>query len=87
MNDRIQFNVRLDKHPALYEALKSKAQEEGVTLNELAIHAFQQALGWEVEHNPAPVRRTEIEEMLAKMLAPINQRMEELERQVGECKA
>jgi hypothetical protein len=84
MSDRIQFNVRLDKHADLYEAMKSKVEEQGTTLNEFAIRAFQQALGWEVEHPVnVPVLRRELEEMLA----PMQQRLEELERQLGESKA
>jgi hypothetical protein len=86
--ERIQFNVRLDKHAALYEALKAKADQEDITLNELAVRAFQQILGWEAENaSPTPVRRSELEEMLAEMLAPMQRRLEEVERQVGECKA
>ncbi len=83
MSDRIQFNVRLDKYPKLYEAMKGRAEEQGITLNELAIRAFQQALGWEVEQHPVPVLRTELEEILA----PMQQRLEELERQLGEPQA
>jgi CRP-like cAMP-binding protein len=86
MSDRIQFNVRLDKHPDLYEAIKGTAEEQGVTLNEFALRAFQQALGWEVEHH-SPVLRTEIEEMLASQLAPMQRRLEELEARLGESKA
>lgn len=82
MSDRIQFNVRLDKYADLYEAIKGRAEEQGITLNDFAIRAFQQALGWEVDH-PVLVLRTELEEMLA----PIQQRLEELERQLGEPQA
>lgn len=85
-DQRIQFNVRLDKYPALHEALKAKAQEEGLTFNDFAIRAFQQALGWEVEDNP-PVRRSELEEMLAEMLAPMQRRLEEVEQRLGELRA
>jgi hypothetical protein len=81
-DQRIQFNVRLDKYPALYEALKAKAQEEGLTFNDFAVRAFQQALGWEVEDNP-PVRRSELEEMLA----PMQRRLEEVEQRLGESRA
>jgi hypothetical protein len=84
MSNRIQFNVRLDKHADLHEAIKRRVDEQGITLNDFAIHAFQQALGWEVEQHPVPVLRTELEEMLAAMLAPMQQRLEELERQLGE---
>ncbi len=83
MSDRIQFNVRLDKHPKLYEAIKVKAEEQGFTLNEFAIRAFQQALGWEVEHRSLFLR-AEVEEMLAEILAPMQQRLEELEQHLGE---
>jgi hypothetical protein len=86
MSDRIQFNVRLDKHAELYEAIKGRAEEQGLTLNEFAIRAFQQALGWEVEHR-SPVLRVELEEMLAGILAPIQQRLEELEQRLGESRA
>ncbi len=86
MSDRIQFNVRMDKHPDLYEAIKDRAEEQNVTLNEFAIRAFQQALGWELEDNP-PARRTELEEMLAEMLAPMQRRLEEVEQRLGESRA
>jgi hypothetical protein len=86
MSARIQFNVRLDKHPDLYEAIKGKAEEQGLTLNEFAVRAFQQALGWEVEHH-SPVLRAELEEMLMGMLAPMQQRLEELEQRLGESRA
>ncbi len=82
MSDRIQFNVRLDKYPELYEAIKSRAEEQGLTHNEFAVRAFQQALGWEVEHR-SPVLRAELEEMLAAILAPMQQRLEELEQRLG----
>jgi hypothetical protein len=83
MSDRIQFNVRLDKYPDLYEAFRAKAEEEGLTLNELAIRAFQQILGWEVKDaSPTPmVPRTELEELVAEMLAPMQRRLEEIEQQ------
>lgn len=83
--NRIQFNIRLDKYPDLYEAIRSKAQQEGLSLNDFAVQTFQQALGWEVERQT--FSRGELEEILAKMLAPMQQRLEELERQVGESKA
>lgn len=89
MSDRqYQFNVRLDKYPDLYSAIKQKVDKQGGTFNAFAIRAFQQALGWEVEH-PVPLSRTELEEILASRLAPMQQRLEELERQVqvGESKA
>jgi uncharacterized protein (DUF1778 family) len=87
MSDRIQFNVRLNKHADLYEAIKRRAEEQGITLNDFAIRAFQQALGWEVEQHLVPVLRTELEGMLVEMLAPMQQRLEELERQLGKSKA
>ena len=86
MSDRIQFNVRLDKYPELHEAIKGRAEELGLTLNDLAIRAFQQFLGLEVEHR-SPVLRAELEEMLAEILAPMQQRLEELEQRVGEPQA
>jgi hypothetical protein len=86
MSDRIQFNVRLDKHADLYEAIKTKAEEQGFTLNEFAIRAFHQALGWEIEHR-SPVLRAELEEMLAEKLAPMQQWLEELEHRLGESRA
>jgi len=66
------------------QRFKRRVDEQGITLNNFAIHAFQQALGWEVEQHPVPVLRTELEEMLVAMLAPLQQRLEELERQLGE---
>ena len=86
MSDRIQFNVRLDKYPELYEAIKGSAEEQGLTLNEFAVRAFQEALGWEVEHH-SPVLRAELEQMLAGILAPMQQRLEELEQRLGEPQA
>ncbi len=86
MSDRKQFNVRLDKYPELYEAMKVRAEEQGMTLNEFAVRAFQQAMGWEVEHR-SPALRAELQEMLAVMLAPVQQRLEELEQRLGELGA
>jgi hypothetical protein len=31
VSDRIQFNVRLDKYADLYEAIKGRAEEQGIT--------------------------------------------------------
>jgi len=85
-DQRRQFNVRLDKYADLHEAIKNKAEEQGITLNDFAIRAFQQALGWEVEHH-SPVLMAEIEEMLASQLAPVQRRLEELEARLGESRA
>jgi hypothetical protein len=82
MSDRIQFNVRLDKYPELYKAIKGSAEEQGLTLNEFAVRAFQEALGWELEHH-SPVLRAELEQMLV----PMQQRLEEIEQRLGESKA
>jgi hypothetical protein len=83
MSKRVQFNVRLDKHRDLYDAIKDKADEQNITLNEFAIRAFQQALGWEVEDSSsAAVRRSE----LAEILAPMQQRLEEVEQRLGEAR-
>lgn len=41
---RIQLNVRLDKHPELSEALKQKAKELKISVNQVAILAFEQFL-------------------------------------------
>ncbi len=88
MSDRIQFNVRLDKYPDLYEAIKGRAEQQGVTLNEFAIRAFQQALGWDIGNSSSePVRRSELDELLAELLAPMQQRLEELEHRLGESRA
>ncbi len=89
MNDRIQFNVRLDKYPDLYQAIKARAEAQGLTLNEFAIRAFQEALGWEVEasgQTSIEQLKVELEEVLAGMLAPMQQRLEELEQRLGESK-
>jgi hypothetical protein len=83
--NRIQFNIRLDKYPELYEAIRSKAEQEGLSLNDFAVQAFQQALGWEIEQQT--FSRSELEKMLVKMLAPMQQRLEELEQRLGESKA
>lgn len=83
MSNRVQFNVRLNKCPDLYEAIKDRAEQQGITLNEFAIRAFQQALGWESEDSSEPVRRLE----LAEMLAPMQQQLEELKQRVGELRA
>lgn len=83
MSDRIQLNVRLDKHADLYLAAKDRAEEEGISLNDLVIRAIQQTLGWPVKHTSPVVRRSELEETLA----PMQQRLEELERQLGEFTA
>jgi hypothetical protein len=80
----------MDKHPELYEAIKKRVQGEGTTLNDFAIQAFSQALGWEKKEDnppPAPVWRTQLEEVLVERLAPMQRRLEEVERHLGESRA
>ena len=86
MSDRIQFNVRLDNYPELYEAIKGSAEKQGLTLNEFAVRAFHHALGWEVEYR-SPALRAELQGMVAEMLSPMQQRLEGLEQRLGESGA
>lgn len=86
---RIQFNIRLDKHPDLHKAIRSKVEEEGICLNDFAIDALKAAMGWEVEESSFPRKVEAIEERLAsleeRLAAVVNleERLAALEKQRG----
>ncbi|MBD2773342.1 hypothetical protein [Iningainema tapete] len=71
MSQRIQLNLRLDKHSDLYERLKTRAREQGSSLNDFAINALRQALGLDTEYSPLveTMRRIEVlEQQMQKVL-------------------
>jgi hypothetical protein len=88
-SDRIQLNIRLDKNPDLYEAIKAQAQLEGISINDFAINALKASLGWETKLPSATSEqlKLELEKLLADRLAPLHQRLIEVEKQLGEFAA
>jgi hypothetical protein len=73
-SDRLQLNLRLDKQPELYEAVKAKAKEQGESLNDFALNALRQAIGWELEKSP-------ISEAINRIVA-LEKRMKSVEEQL-----
>jgi hypothetical protein len=85
-SNRVQLNIRLDKNPELYEAVKAQAQLEGVSINDFAVNALKASLGWETKlFSPTTEHlKLELENLLAERLAPLQQRIQEVEKQLGE---
>lgn len=49
--ERIQLNLRLDGQRDFYEAIKTAADERGISINALVINALKKDLGWEIEEH------------------------------------
>ncbi len=71
MSDRVQLNLRLDKHPTMYELIKRKAKEEGSSINDWAINVLSRELGLEVDQTPVA--------QALERISSLEKRMEELE--------
>lgn len=78
MSDRIQLNLRFDRYKDLYEAVKAKAKEQDVSINEFVVNALKVALGWETRASAIyqrgealEVLEARLEERLAVRLAEI----------------
>jgi hypothetical protein len=83
MSDRIQLNLRLDKYPSLYEEIKTRAKQEGLSINDFTVNMLRQGLGWDVEKTPS----AEALERVSKVenyLFEITSRLQEVEARLGE---
>lgn len=88
-SDRIQLNIRLDKYPELYEAIKAQAQAEGMSINDFAVNALKASVGWETKLSSATSEqlRLDLEKLLVERLVPLQQRLMEVEQRLGETSA
>ncbi|NES97635.1 MAG: hypothetical protein F6K32_20955 [Desertifilum sp. SIO1I2] len=66
--ERIQLNLRLDRHPELFDALKEVSETTGVSINSFAIHALKASLGLEVS-TTQPSSSSELASLAAKVEA------------------
>ena len=80
MSDRVQLNLRLDKHPKIYELIKQRARKEGSSINDYAINVLSRELGLEIDQTPVA--------QALERIASLEQRMEKLEGNfLGESRA
>jgi uncharacterized protein (DUF1778 family) len=80
MSDRVQLNIRLDKHPKIYELIKQRARKEGSSINDYAINVLSRELGLEIDQTPVA--------QALERIASLEQRMEKLEGNLlGESRA
>jgi hypothetical protein len=63
MSQRIQLNLRLDRHPEMYEIIQERAKLEGLSINDFAIDLLRQGLGLETGKTPIGEMRASIEAM------------------------
>lgn len=67
--ERIQLNLRFDKHKDLYSAVRQAAKEQGISINDFVVNALQGVLGWEIKGNtPSPEAMQQLEERLEERL-------------------
>lgn len=60
MSDRRQLNIRLDKEPELYEAIKDQAHRLDVSISAFITMALKSALDWQIPFDaPALLKRTQ----------------------------
>ncbi len=74
----------------LIKALKARAEKEGNTFTDLVIQLCEQGLGIERNRSQATVPSVEpaqLDERIAKYLAPLQGRLEALESELGESVA
>ena len=84
--ERIQLNLRLDGHKDLYEAVKLAASQKDTSVNQFVINALKAALGWDHEAAVSPQiesRLAVLESRLA-LVSSIENRLDEVEQQLGE---
>ncbi|MBD1834435.1 hypothetical protein H6F61_17455 [Cyanobacteria bacterium FACHB-472] len=84
--ERIQLNLRLDGHKDLYEAVKLAASQKDTSVNQFVINALKAALGQDVEAAVSPQiesRLAVLESGLA-LVSSIENRLDEVEQQLGE---
>lgn len=68
IGDRLQLNLRLDKHKDLYEAIKAEAKEQNISINQFVVNALKRTLGQETESTLSPEALSELEERLEERL-------------------
>ena len=68
MTERIQLNLRFDKHKDLYEAIKAEAKEQDISINQFVVNALKRTLGRETESTSSPEALSELEERLEERL-------------------
>ena len=68
MTERIQLNLRFDKHKDLYEALKAEAKEQNISLNQFIVNALKRTLGRDTESTSSPEALSELEGRLEERL-------------------
>lgn len=71
MNDRVQLNIRLDKHPEIYELIKQRAKKEGSSVNDYAINVLGRELGLDLDQTPVA--------QALERISSLEKRMEKLE--------
>jgi len=71
MSDRVQLNLRLDKHPELLELIRKRAKKEGSSINDYAVNVLSRELGLEIDQTP-------VAEALERIFS-LEKRMENLE--------
>lgn len=68
MTERIQLNLRFDKHKDLYEALKAEAKEQNISINQFVVNSLSKTLGQEIESISSPEALSELEGRLEERL-------------------
>lgn len=68
MTERIQLNLRFDKHKDLYEAIKAEAKEQNISINQFVVNALKRTLGQAPESISSPEALSELEGRLEERL-------------------
>lgn len=68
MTERIQLNLRFDKHKDLYEAIKAEAKEQDISINQFVVNALKRTLGQDPESTSSPEALLELEGRLEERL-------------------
>lgn len=96
MTERIQLNLRFDKHKDLYEAIKAEAKEQNISINQFVVNALKRTLGRDTESTLSPKALSELEVRLEERLVrrlvdivdeKIEQVLAKQERDLGELVA
>jgi len=84
IGDRLQLNLRLDKHKDLYEAIRQAAKEQGTSINDFVVNTLQAALGWEKKGNissPEALKKLEVqleERLVRRLVDLVDEKIEQL---------
>ena len=68
MTERIQLNLRFDKHKDLYEAIKAEAKEQNISINQFVVNALKRTLGQDPESTSSSETLSELEGRLEERL-------------------